>query len=62
MTALELLAFRRNQGWTQGELAALLRLGPLGRRTVERWEGGGIIPGPALVALAALADGWRPSP
>ena len=48
-------------GLSQSELAARLRLGPNGGRTVRRWEAAEVqIPGPAQVALEALATGWLP--
>ena len=61
MTPRTIRTMREAFGWSQSDLATLLRMGAAGRRTVERWEAGGTIPGPARVALAALAAGWRES-
>jgi DNA-binding transcriptional regulator YiaG len=59
MTAAGIRAARSKLGLTQAGLAALLRSD---LRTVQRWESGERgIPGPAAVALDALADGWRPA-
>lgn len=54
-------AIREGLGLTQVALAATLRLGPTGKRSVIRWETGDTpVPGPVSVALEALASGWEP--
>jgi len=54
-------AIREGLGLTQVALAAMLRLGPTGKRSVIRWETGDTpVPGPVSVALEALASGWEP--
>lgn len=58
---------RKALGLTQAELGALLRLRSEDKanleRTVQRWESeAGSLPGPARVALEALARGWKPDP
>lgn len=58
MAPAQLKAYRQQLGLTQSGLAALLRCDA---RTVRKWEAGDReIPGPAEVAVEALADGWRP--
>ncbi len=61
MDAEALKTTRDLLGISQAELGALLKLGRNGGRTVRRWEAGdNPIPGPAQVALEALAAGWLP--
>ena len=63
MTPADVKAARQSLGMTQTDLAAILRLGGDGRRTVRGWESDGgkyHISGPATVALEALLSGWRP--
>jgi DNA-binding transcriptional regulator YiaG len=44
---------------TQADLAAVLRMGSEGRRTVRRWESGQqSITGPASVALELMVEKW----
>lgn len=64
MTPAEVRAARAYMNLTQTELAALLRMGSDGRRTIRAWETEGgkwNISGPASVAIEALLTGWRPS-
>lgn len=58
MTPSTFKAYRQQLGLTQAGLAALMRCDA---RTIRKWEGDEReIPGPAEVAIEALADGWRP--
>ena len=64
MTPADVKAARQALGMTSAELAAILRLGGSGARTVRGWEsdaGKYRITGPATVALEALLSGWRPA-
>jgi DNA-binding transcriptional regulator YiaG len=57
MTAEQVRHLRQCLGFTQADLAAVLRMGSEGRRTVRRWESGQqSITGPASVALELLVD------
>jgi DNA-binding transcriptional regulator YiaG len=56
MTPEQVREHRQALGFTQADLAAALRMGSEGRRTVRRWESGQqSITGPASVALELLA-------
>jgi DNA (cytosine-5)-methyltransferase 1 len=55
MTPEEIRRIRLRLGYSQNELAAALRLGPNGDRTIRRWEKGEAdITGPASLALECL--------
>jgi transcriptional regulator with XRE-family HTH domain len=55
MEGKQLQEIRHARGWTQEELAELLRLGKGGGRTVRRWETGErSVPGPVIAYLEAL--------
>lgn len=55
MTADELKAARRRLNMTQSQLAAALRLGANGARTVRRWELGTVpVTGPVSVAVELM--------
>lgn len=55
MTPTQVRELRQALGLTQSELAAALRMGSEGRRTIRRWETGEqAITGPASVALELL--------
>lgn len=61
MDADRVKAIRTEAKLTQAGLAALLRLGASGKRTVRRWEAGEIpITGPASILLEMLGDGVLP--
>lgn len=58
MTPAIFKSYRIQLGLSQSGLAELLRSDT---RTIRRWEAADReIPGPAEVAIEALADGWRP--
>jgi DNA-binding transcriptional regulator YiaG len=60
MTKEELKAIRMRLGYSQNEMAAAIRLGPNGDRTIRRWEAGEIpISGPASLALELLDEKTR---
>lgn len=55
MTPADLRTAREQLGLTQAQLAATLRLGKQGGRTVRMWESGqSRIPGPAQVAIELM--------
>ena len=57
MTPADLRAARQTLGLSTAKLAALLRLGEHGGRTVRRGEAGdSAIPGPAQVAIELLLE------
>lgn len=57
MTPESLRTARQTLGLSAAKLAALLRLGACGARTVRRWEvGDSAIPGPVEVALELLLE------
>jgi DNA-binding transcriptional regulator YiaG len=57
MTPEQVREHRQALGFTQADLAAALRMGSEGRRTVRRWESGQqSITGPASVALELLFE------
>jgi DNA-binding transcriptional regulator YiaG len=63
MTPAELRQARRELGLSAAKLAAALRLGADGGRTVRRWEAGGNpIPGPAQVAVEMMLAMARARP
>lgn len=58
MTPAEIAEVRRNTGLTQAQLAAALRLGSSGGRTVRRWESGDTkLPGPVSIIYELLRHG-----
>jgi len=60
MTKEELKAIRMRLGYSQNEMAAAIRPGPNGDRTIRRWEAGEIpISGPASLALELLDEKHR---
>lgn len=59
MTPEQVRSHRQALGMTQADLAAVLRMGSEGRRTVRRWESGQqSITGPASVALELMVEKW----
>ena len=55
MTPADLTAARKQLGLSQAGLAAALRMGKHGGRTVRRWELGEIeVPGPVAVAVELM--------
>jgi len=64
-TPAQFKAARKAQGLTQSEMAEIMRLpnpALTGYETIGRWENGKRrIPGPALVVMEWIANGWRPS-
>lgn len=62
MNADKVKEIRAAAGLTQAGLAALLRLGASGKRTVRRWEAGEIpITGPASIVLEMIEAGELPA-
>jgi len=60
MTKEELKTLRMKLGYSQPEMAAAIRLGPNGQRTIRRWETGEVpISGPASLALELLGEKHR---
>lgn len=58
MTPAALRAARERLGYSQAGLAAALRMGKHGGRTVRRWELGEVeIPGPVAVAVELMLKG-----
>ena len=58
----DIRTIRRGLGLSRRDFADLLWLSyESGERTIENWETGKTTPiGPALLAMLALRDGWRP--
>ena len=63
MTPSELKKTRKRVGLTQSRLAATLRLGRDGIRTVQRWETGAVdMTGPATVAVELMVNAITAEP
>lgn len=57
MTPADLATARNRLGLTQAGLAAALRMGKHGGRTVRRWELGEVeVPGPVQVAVELMLE------
>ena len=57
MTPADLKAARERLGMSQAQLAAALRMGKHGGRTVRRWELGEVeVPGPVAVAVELMLE------